>query len=627
MSKIETLAHLLEEASLAYYAGQPLMSDDEYDALYEQLVSVQPDHPFLTKVGALSADGIWPEVKHESVMGSLLKIKTDDELRSWAQKYTSGDLVWSEKLDGVSIKLTYENGFFKRAVTRGNGLVGQDISPNVFIMQGFPKRISIKEPVHVRGEILLLNSVWREHFQGEKNARNSAAGTARRKYGSDKCRHLQIFSYDVSIPLTSKTEVFAFSKQEGFQVANFGYGSISDIAAIHQKYAGSVRQSLDYDIDGLVVEENNLENAKRLGMVDNRPRAARAFKFVSQGAFTVLEGIAWQVGRTGVVTPVGLVKPVDIGGVTISNVTLCNMDFISTMGIGIGSQLKVVRSNDVIPKVVTCLTTGSTVQKPTHCPECEAPLVERVIKKSKAGLTQPACENPDCSGRSLKGFMHFLRVFEVKGLGDVLVERLIEEGLLQSIPDLFKLNPTEIGQLDGMSEKLAFKYVGDLMRKTKEATLSKFIASLGIRGFGEGLAEIVAAEIPTLDGVRGATEEELGAINRIGPEFARYAVDGLREKAGLIDVLLSHIKIVEPKGPTGNKLVGVSFCFTGFRDKELQTAIENEGGKVVSGVSSKTTYLVTAEEDSTSTKAQKAKQLGVKILSREDCFRIAITLL
>ena len=622
---IDATALLLKQASEAYYAGEPLMSDDEFDALREQLEKVSPGHPFLANVGAIDSNSVWPEQKHEFVMGSQLKVNDEQSLREWAAKYTTGELLWSDKCDGSSIKITYENGFFKHALTRGDGFTGQNISPNVFIMQGFPKTIKHKGTVHVKAEIMLPISAWREHFPDEKNPRNSAAGTARRKTGNDRCRLLQVYAYDMVIEGESgafkkKSEVFAALKEAGFQIPNYGTGDIGGIQTIHSHYHTYQRSQLDYEIDGLVIEDNDLENQRQQGAIDNRPRAARAYKFPALKATTTLRRVEWQLGRTGVVSPVGVVDPTDIGGVTVTRVHLCNMDYIRGLDLGIGSNVTLHRANDVIPRITAGLTPGKEIVPPTHCPECDSELVEKAIQKSAIGAMQPFCVNPDCSGRDCKLILHFLTSHDVKGLGSAIIDRLIEAGLLKTPADLYQLGATDLIGLEGVSEKVVAKALNDLKKKTLEVPLQAFIAGLGINGFGRRMAELAMTKYDTLDAMRQATIDGLLGIAGFGDETARWVVDGLAAKAPLIDALLVHIKIKTAAAPIDGPLTGSIFCFTGFRSKEAEARIVELGGKISSSVTKTTTHLVTDDPDSGSSKMTKAKSMGLTILTPDELY-------
>ena len=612
---IGALVLQLRTASLAYYAGQEIISDDEFDSLIEDLETLDPANPFLSEIGAPPVTGAWPQAEHVMHMGSQKKMTKFDELEKWWSKYTSGQLYWSEKLDGFSIELIYDNGQLAQGITRGNnGRTGEDITPNVKLMR-VPKTIPTKDKVAVRCEVMLNLSIWEEHFPDTKNPRNVGAGIARRKDNPEQCKHLRCYGIDVSFvedpkKFKTKAEVFHFLNEAGFSAPFSGLVApgrqgVLEIQSIKEDYEQHVRGKLNYLIDGLVIEDNDLEEQAKQGIIDNRPRGARAYKFGSATAETILKDVVWQVGRTQI-TPVGILEPVELAGVTIERVTLCNLDEIKKLKVGLGSRVKISRRNDVIPKLEKSLSDGNPIHQPSECPSCGSPTEDDGIRLY--------CTGDDCGDQRVKQIVHYLDALDIKGLGPKQVERFVDTGLVVTPTDLYKLSPK-----DFESYKIGIKVLTDLRNKSREVPIELFIKSLGIHKFGRGKTEEILKVIPTLDGIRQATISQLEAIHLVGTEIAKAAVEGLAAKADLIDSLLEHVTlkdhtVVKEKPSGGPDLTDTAFCFTGVRNKTAEQVIKDCGGKIVSGVSSKTTHLVAKDLGSGSAKLKKAKELGLTIL-------------
>ena len=614
----EFLMALYEQASEAYYNDDPILSDDDFDLLRDELQRRDPSLPALKKVGVKpSSVNIWPEVPHRMPMGSQLKITTFDELESWSNKYTSKDLVWSEKLDGSSLELVYFDGVFKQAITRGNGEVGSDITPNVLLMGGYPKIIKVPGVSSVRAEMIMEISTWKQNFGQDKNPRNTAAGIARRKLDQHLCKNLQIVAYDVlfeQAKFEQKQQVFCWLQEKGFSTPLWGTGSALYVQEIFNHYQSEKRKNLNYEIDGIVVEDNLLANFERQGSVDGRPRASRAYKFQSEQTTTILRGVIWQVGRTGKVTPVADLEPAQVGGVTVSRATLNNMDYIKSRNIGIGSKVVLVRCNDVIPGIEASLSLGEPVQPPTNCPTCNSVLVLVELKNTTTDESHLYCQNNDCPDRVVGQIRHYLSAINAKGLGDKVIEAMVNANMIGDPSDLYRLFPSDIASLEGFGLKNAIKAVKDLHAKSRQVTLPVFIKSLGIPGFSEGKAELALEHLPTLTRLRNATVEEFLLVPQLGPESALAAVKGFQAKSELIDKLLNYVEFKEVIRAVSNKLAGKSFCFTGFRSKEHEDRIVSLGGKIASGVSKNTTYVVAESPQGSSGKLAKARQLGISIL-------------
>jgi DNA ligase (NAD+) len=606
----KSLASFVERLDQYYYnKAESLVLDEEYDYIRELLNSLDPKAK--AKVGASPLQvTVWPKVQLEISMGSLLKENSVEDLLFWAGKYTrQSDVCWSDKLDGSSIELTFENGQFVQGVSRGSGEIGDDLTPNVAKMQ-FPKTIPVQGRVKVRGEVVLHKEDWKQFFPEYKNPRNSAAGTMRRLDG-ERNEHLRIYGFwlmEDNKVVGLKHKMFETLQNWGFHVPNFGLIQPKDFSQFLDGYKEK-RASLPYEIDGIVLEENDTAFFEELGQVDNRPRAARAYKFASLGATTKLLGIEWTVGRTGVLTPTAILEPIEVGGVTISRVMVNNIDEINRFELSPGCNVDIARQNDVIPKLkgASKQKTTEVFQMPESCPSCGS-------KTSFDGVRVLCPNKEECPDQTQYKAYYFLKCLDVKGAGEKVIEKLFEQGKLKTVADLYKLSVQDWAEASS-GEKVALKIVQDLKEKSQKVTLPQFIKAVGFKLFSESFTEIVMEKYPTLDVMRKATVEDVVGIPRIGPAVAEAMAAGFKRYEKVIDELLLHVNIVEATKVNANgALAGANICFTGCRaSSETEEKLKALGAKVVSGVSSKTTHLVVADLSSSSSKMQKAKELGLTI--------------
>lgn len=614
------IATLLKSASSSYYlTSDPLLTDVEFDALRDILTQIDPDNKFLKQIGTSVKNSVWPKVKHVVPMGSLLKENTLESLETWYRKYTTGTVVLSDKLDGNSISLLYENGKLIQAISRGDGETGDDITPNVLKMK-VPKIINVAGKVHVRGEMILPTLVWAQEFlyktpagkNPPKNPRNSVSGASRRLDGAN-CEHIEIYAYALQMedgppthfPRNAKLSQFQMLQELGFETPGFGHVTTFSEIIIKLQHWESVRALLPYEIDGVVVEANDIEFAESLGVVDSRPKAARAYKFTASEAESVLHSVDWQVGRTQL-TPVGRIDPVNIGGVTISNVSLMNIEEIGRIGAKIGSKVKIERCNDVIPRVTSSMDTDDSVsiEVPEFCPSCNT-------ETERSGPHVFCPNTQDCPAQRQALILHYLETLDVKGFGDKLVEKLMAAKKLMTPCDLYELSIRDIATLEGGGEKVAIKVLRDLRDKSDGITLPTFIKSLGIESVGESATEKAMEKFPTLATLQQATIEELSTISGIGPSTAQAMVQGLENQRYLIEGLLPHVLIIETAdGP----YKGLVFCFTGIRDRDAEFKITAGGGKVTEGYNKSVTHLVCKDPLGKSNKLDKARKDGKKII-------------
>jgi DNA ligase (NAD+) len=631
-ARIAELAKLLRTYKDAYYNGSPLVSDAAYDALEDELRELDPSHPVIASVGAPAAKvTAWEKARHAIPMGSLNKAVSDEEFRQWAdrcnelgkkQKLSAidGDLFVTEKLDGLSLAVTYDKGKLVDAITRGDGQVGERILSNARRMKGVPGKLDGTKSLTVRGEIILKLSDMKKAFPDAANPRNQASGTSKRLDGAG-CEHLTVMFYDLDgIDADTEEKKFEILQDLGLIVPNHRACDYAGALAWHREYSKTKRAKLDYEIDGLVIRANDVHIQHMLGELGNRPRAAIAFKFASQAKVTTLLDIVWETGSSGRVSPVAVVKPVVLAGATVQRASLHNASMIAELDIGIGDEILVSRRNDVIPYVEEVVTKrGKTAKPPTKCPTCSVAL-------DKVG-EYLACRNRKCRALVEGRIENWIDALGVLEWGDKLIAQLVEAKLVSEPADLYKLKPEQIAKLERRGLVIA-KKVLDNLRAQLPITLPKFLAALGIENFGLQTAKaIVAAGFDTLDKVQAATAAELSAIPGVGPSKGKAAFDGIKERKAEIARLVAAG--VEPITKTkAGPLLGKTFCFTGALSKprkELEQLVEDHGGTLLSGVTKELNFLVMADPASGSSKSQKARQYGTLCIDEAGFFALIQT--
>jgi len=617
-NEIDALEYL-ENLDKSYYTGTSIVPDSTYDTIRDYL---NEKFNLNYKVGYIVPDNknessAWIKESLSLPMGSLLKINNIEDGIAWAKKYTRNkNLVASYKADGSSLEITYIDGQFVKAITRGDGFTGENITKNAANFK-FPKSIVHMGIVHIRGEVIIKLEDFADHFKGEKSARNSTAGTMRR-FDSKNSQHVSFLAFDIIISnkeFKFKHEKFLELSCLGFQVPYIGmYKNIDEVVSVFQSTEKN-RSLVPYEIDGIVVEENEIKFYDEQGIVDNRPRAARAFKFGNQLAESVLLDVQWQTGKTGEVTPVGIIKPTTIQGVTINRVTLNNYQFIKDLGLGEGSIITITRANDVIPKIEACLSAGiNPISMPTHCPACSNQLDSRDLMHIK-------CNNDNCKAKNIARILHFIKTLDILGLGESTIESLFDNGFIDDIPDLFNLDfyYDQIEQTEGLSLTNIKKAEIELVKKTKEIPVEKFLAAIFIPSCSLGTAKLVTSKFPTLNDIFFIQDpNELTDIEGIGLKTAQDFLSGFKMRTDLINTLLKskNITLLTKKImlKKEGKFSGQFYCFTGLRDKQLENEIEIRGGEITSSVTKKTTHLICDSLESGSSKITKAKSMGLVIL-------------
>lgn len=642
-----------------YVLDSPVISDAEFDRLMRRLEAIEERFPSLVtsdsptqRVGAEPAKE-FGTVKHTVPMLSLNNAFTEEEVVEFDQRIkrllnTEREIeyVAEPKMDGLAVELVYEDGVFTRGSTRGDGYTGEDVTQNLRTIKSIPLRLvtvrgaggamSIPKRLEVRGEVYLpiegFEKVNREREEkGEQlfaNPRNAAAGSLRQLDPRvTASRPLDIFCYGIGtvegISFSTHMEVLEYIKKVGLKVnplVEMVHG-VKGILAYHEKLE-RMRESLDYELDGIVAKVNSLALQEKLGVLTRSPRWAIAYKFAPKQETTVVKDIVVGVGRTGALTPVAVLEPVEVGGVTIERATLHNQDEIDRKDVRIGDAVIVQRAGDVIPEVFAVIKDRRTGRErpfkmPEKCPMCGAS-VERIgaIHYCTGGLSCPA--------QLKETIRHFTskRAMDIEGMGEKNVDQFVEQGLIRDVADIYYLKDRkeELLGLERWAEK-SVENLLDAIERSKTPTLERLIYALGIRGVGEHLAAVLAKEFGSLESLMQATEERLLSIPEIGPETARSIRDFFKEKHNLkVIAKLEDAGVRFPqKKPTAQKgrLEGKTFLFTGtlssFSREEAKRLVEAEGGMTASSASRKVDYVVVGE--SPGSKYEKARELGLKLIS------------
>jgi len=649
VDEVEDLRNTLRHHEHLYYVlDQPEVGDAEYDALMNRLRDLETQHPELVtpdsptqRVGGKPREG-FVKVQHSAAMLSLDNALNEDELRAFDARIRSllGDepyrYVAELKLDGLSMAAHYRKGQFVQAVTRGDGLVGEEVTENARTIRSLPLRTDSKlNHFEVRGETVMLRRAFEKLNQERDerglsrfaNPRNAAAGSLRVLDPSvTASRRLEFYTYFLMVDgrpyYPSHWESLDALQKMGFKVnaKRRLCASLGELLAFCKEWE-SKRDDLSYEIDGVVVKVDSIEQQTRLGFTAKAPRWAIAFKYAARQAVTTVENIDVQVGRTGAVTPVARLTPVEVGGVTVSRATLHNEDEIARLGLQIGDSVVIERSGDVIPKVVRVHTQGSrrrAFQIPKHCPVCGGKVVR------EEGEAASRCINTNCPARLKESILHFASrgVMNIDGLGDALVEQLVDRAIVTSVADLYELTVDRLADLDRMGTKSAANVVRNIER-SKQNPLPRVINALGIRFVGERTAMFLAEEFGDLDKVAAAQIDELQKAEEVGPKVAESIYQFFREPRNqdLVERLRSAGVQFEyrVRRRHGGPLAGLTFVLTGalpgISREEARQRIEAAGGKVSTAVSKKTSFVVAGEEPGS--KLDKAHELGVEVIDEK----------
>ena len=661
--KIQELIEKISTFDYQYYVlDNPSISDFEYDKIFRSLVDLENENPELIRpdspsqrVGGKALDA-FESVIHRQAMLSLNNAFDEDELIAF-DKRIKDDIGIDEveyavepKFDGLAITLTYENGIFVQGATRGDGYTGENVTHNLKTIRSIPTKLNYIHPpklLEVRGEVLMLKRDFellnqKQESLGEKqfaNPRNAAAGSLRQLDPRiTATRPLTFFSYGLGVcepnlNLKTHTQTIQLLKQFNLPISDLST-SVKGVKGLQSFYdkVSKLRNALAYDIDGVVYKVNSFNYQNELGFVSRAPRWAIAHKFPAEEALTEILDINVQVGRTGAITPVARLKPVFVGGVTVTNATLHNEDEMTRKDVHIGDIVSVRRAGDVIPEIVRVLINKrpKTIKKfrmPTECPECGSALVridDEAIIRCSGGLVCPAQQK--------QSIIHFAsrKAMDIEGLGDKSVEQLVTVGLIHELPDIFKLKLEQLINLDRMAEKSSRNLL-DAIEKSKSTSLPRFIYALGIRNVGESTAKDLAGFYGDLDEIMKQTEESLQIVPDIGPTVAKSISDFFRQtKSREVINSLIGLGVHWPKYDIKKSSSGIfatkTFVLTGtlpsMSREEAKSIIEMNGGKVVGSVSKKTDYVVAGSD--AGSKLTTAQELGLKIISQQELLKLII---
>ena len=659
-SSSERVAELRRELDHHLYRyhvhDDPEISDAEYDRLYDELVALEEAHPELrdptsptTRVGAPPSER-FGKVPHLSAMGSLEKVTDEEGLRKWAddvRKRLDSDepvaYVTEPKIDGSAVSLVYEDGVFVRGATRGDGVRGEDVTANLRTIQAIPLTLRSLDgdnppPVlEVRGEVYLPISAFNrlnEQFvaDGKKvapNPRNAAAGSLRQLNPAiTASRQLSIWVYGIGhregLELGTQWGVLAWLRERGIRTNPFAerHESIESVAGVCRAWEKR-RVELDYEIDGIVIKVEAFDQQARLGALHERPRWARAFKWAPMTAQTKLLRIHVRVGRTGNLNPWAQLEPVEVGGVTVQTATLHNEEDINRKDIREGDVVIVQRAGDVIPQVVGPVLPHQPgtepFRMPERCPLCDTPVVK------PEGEVMHRCPNPKCESRGLETLIHWVSAaMDIEGVGEQLVRRLWREGLVTSMPGLYRLTAEELAELDGYGEISSRKAI-ESIEHSKRQPFSRVLFGLNIPQVGWVTARNLARELGTARRLLGASQEEIEAVEGIGPDRAEAIAEWFSDEANrtLVDELRElglRLEAGPEERPVEGPLRGSTYVITGtlegFSRDQAKAALEALGAKVGDSVSKKTTGVVAGE--SPGSKLAKAQSLGVPVLEEDD---------
>ena len=660
--KIEPLREKIRHHERLYYAlDQPEISDAEFDRLMQQLKDLEREHPSLVtpdspsqRVGGKPREG-FVKVAHSSPMLSLDNTYSEEELRDWERRVheltgrSDVAYVCELKLDGMSLALIYEDGKLARGVTRGDGSVGEDVTLNVRTVRSIPlsipkerlKKAGIPVDFEVRGELLMPTASFKKINEEREraglptfaNPRNFTAGTVRQLDANITAeRRMDFFPYilleggrtyfDRHSKTLSALEVAGFKVNPNHKLVH----SMDDVWAFIQEWEAK-RDSLPYEIDGIVVKVDRIALQDELGFTGKAPRWAIAYKYAARGGVTKLENVRWQTGRTGKLTPVAELAPIPIGGTTVRNATLHNLDEIRRLGVKIGDWVRVERGGDVIPKVVEVDKDhprgDKEIEDPVKCAVCGSKVVR------PEGEVDYRCVNADCPAKLLGTILHFASrgVMNIDGMGDALVTQLTERGLVKNVADIYKLTKADLLSLERMGDKSA-QNILDEIEASKKLPLERVIYGLGIRMVGERTAQFLAEHFGSMDALEHAGVEELQNVDEVGPRIAESIVEFFSIPANrkLIERLgQAGLAFKGKKRERGTKLAGKTFVLTGTLQKYTRDAakkmIEDAGGKVTGSVSKKTDYVVAGAD--AGSKLDKAKEIGVAIIDEKEMEQLA----
>jgi len=641
--RILELVELLNEARYTYeQENREIMSNFEYDKLYDELLALEEETDMVLSNSPTINVGFevlseLPKEKHASPMLSLNKTKDVEELKSWLGD-KEGLLSW--KMDGLTVVLTYEGGELAKAVTRGNGEIGEVITQNAKAFSNVPLKISHKGKLILRGEAVItysdferINSKIEDVENKYKNPRNLCSGSVRQLDSKiTKERNVKFYAFSLveayGVEFTRRSEQFAWLAAEGFTVVE--HVLVFDIAEDVKKFAAKVASN-DFPSDGLVLCYDDIEYGRSLGRTAKFPRDAIAFKWKDEVAETTLREIEWSASRTGLINPVAIFDPVELEGTTVSRASVHNVSILKELKLGIGDRIEVYKANMIIPQIARNITGSGNLEIPTLCPVCGGKTEVRADNEAESLY----CLNPDCPAKQLKSFSHFVSrdAMNVDGLSEMTLEKLVDRGFVKEFADIFKLSryKDEIVEMDGFGEK-SYENLIMAIETASHTTEARLLYALGIANIGASNAKLIAKEaaklakeagVSTWEKLEGMNALELLSIDGVGDVMAESYTKYFENKEKLAELLSKLTFEEQEESNVEQSLEGLTFVITGSVEhfanrKELQELIESKGGKAAGSVSAKTSYLINNDSTSGSSKNKSAKALGVPIITEDE---------
>ena len=644
VKQIKELVQKLNEAAKAYYQeDREIMSNREYDSLYDQLEKMEKETGIVladsptVNVGYEAVDAL-PKETHESPMLSLDKTKDREVLRTFIGEHPS---LLSWKMDGLTVVLTYENGELQKAVTRGNGVVGEVITNNARVFKNIPLKIAYQGRLVLRGEAIItysdfekINDSIEDLDARYKNPRNLCSGSVRQLNNQITAeRNVRFYAFTLvsaqNVDMhNSRAYQMEWLRGQGFEVVEYRIVTAENLDEAMDYFAHAIEHN-DFPSDGLVALYDDIAYGDSLGNTAKFPRNAFAFKWADEIRETVLREIEWSPSRTGLINPIAVFDPVELEGTTVSRASVHNVSIVKELQLGIGDTIQVYKANMIIPQIAENLTRSGNLIIPDTCPVCGQEA--RVIKENDVETL--CCMNPDCAAKKIKAFTLFVSrdAMNIDGLSEATLEKFIARGFIHNFGDIFEIEKyrDEIVDMDGFGEK-SFENLMSSIEKAKETTLAKVIYSLGIANIGLSNAKVICRHFEDdLDKIREADEEEISAIDGIGPVIASSLVKYFKDPQNnqKVDHLLGYLHIHKEEISGEQIFAGMNFVITGslehFANRgEAKKLIESLGGKVTGTVTGKTNYLINNDVTSNSSKNKKARELGIPILSEADFLKL-----
>ena len=631
-SRINELVSLIKRYQTSYYNGEGEISDAEFDALWDELKNLDPENEILKKIGTDS--GNFAKLRHVMPMGSQEKAANPEQFLGWASKHVYDEYFVEFKLDGASLELQYEHGKLVHAVTRGDGTIGDDITVNAKKMNGVAAALFdlagnlIDYSGGIRGEVIMTHDVHKEKFSDKANCRNAANGLMKRKDG-EGCEYLKLIVYDAfspsgNQPFNDEESKINWLKSCGFNTVPLKICKSPQEVIEYRSHVMDIRNQLEYDIDGLVIKERqiNFQDASRA-----RPDRQIAFKFSLEEAVTILRSVDWSVNG-GTYTPVAIFDEVELNGTKVQRASLANPDTMKALGVKIGCKVVVVKRGEIIPKIESVIHEDALCESPVVFPDkCECCGSKLIDNGSRL-----YCPNKKCSKRILHQLLKWVQVADIRDLGETLVTQLFEKGKVQSISDLYKLSAEDLTpfflneeSLAAEKKSLGAEKVAASIQNHRKMSLAVFVAGFDIEGIGETTVEkLVAAGFNTLNALLNMTVEQASAVYGFAEILAKTAVDGLNENA--LEMRFLAENFVEIVQDSAGKLVGKSFCFTGelhsMKRNDAEALVKANGGTCKSSVTKDLSYLVTNDVSSGSSKNQKAVKFGIPVINEEQFIKM-----